>query len=129
MPAQRHHVFVYGTLLIPDIMREVTGRQYAGTPATLHGYRRYRLRHRSYPGLVAEEGANVEGMLFEVGPVALAALDRYEDPCYERRTLNVETGDGVYQAYVYVIPDSRRHLVESKEWDIDYWRRCQRRRT
>lgn len=125
----RYQVFVYGTLLIPDIMREVTGRQYAGTPATLRDYRRYRLRNRSYPGLLYEPGAGVEGMLFEVGPVALAALDRYEDPCYERHTLTVEAGAGTRQAYVYVIPDSRRHLIEPKDWDLDFWRRCQRRQS
>lgn len=127
MPAQRYHVFVYGTLLIPDIMREVTGRQYAGTTAVLRGYRRYRIRNRSYPGVVVEAGAEVHGMLFEVGPVALAALDRYEDPFYERRKLIVEAGDTAREAYVYVIPDSRRHLVEPRDWDLDYWRRCQRR--
>ena len=125
----RYHVFVYGTLLIPDILREVTGRQYAGTPAVLRGYRRYRLRNRSYPGLVAESDAEVEGMLFEVGPVALAALDRYEDPCYERHTLTVEVGEETRQAYVYVIPDSRHHLIEPKDWDLDFWRRYQRRQS
>lgn len=123
----RYQVFVYGTLLIPDIMREVTGRQYAGMPASLPDYRRYRLRDRSYPGVVAEAGGRVDGMLFEMGPVALAALDRYEDPCYERRLLDVELENEVRQAYVYVIPDSCRHLIEFRDWDLDYWRHCQRR--
>ncbi|MDZ7734952.1 MAG: gamma-glutamylcyclotransferase family protein [Gammaproteobacteria bacterium] len=123
----RYQVFVYGTLLIPDIMREVTGRQYAGVAAVLRGYRRYRMRNRSYPGVVAEAGAEVHGMLFEAGPVALAALDRYEGSCYERRILTVEVKDETRQAHVYVIPDSCRHLIEPVEWDLDYWRRCQRR--
>lgn len=127
MPAQRYQVFVYGTLLVPDIMREVTGRQYAGRPATLWGFRRYRLRGCSYPGIVPRADSHVEGMVFEVGPVALAALDRYEDPCYERRTVEVETVAGPVQAYAYVIPEDRRHLLEARDWDLDYWRRCQRR--
>lgn len=128
MPAQRYHVFVYGTLLVPDIMRQVTGRQYAGEAATLPGFRRYRLRGRSYPGIVPEAEGRVDGMVFQVGPVALNAIDRYEDPCYERHAVEVKTEAGMLEAYAYVIPDSRRHLLEPREWDLDYWRRCQRRR-
>lgn len=127
MPALRYKVFVYGTLLVPDIMREVTGRQYAGESAVLPGYRRYRIRHRSYPGIIAEPGASVTGTLFNMGPVALAAIDRYEDACYERRPVTVAVNGEPRQAYAYVIPDSRRHLLEDKEWDLDFWRRCQRR--
>ncbi len=127
MPPLRYHLFVYGTLLVPDIMREVTGRQYAGESAVLPGYRRYRIRRRSYPGIVEEAGTSVSGTLFEMGPVALAAIDRYEDACYERRTVTVEVKGESRQAYAYVIPDNRRHLLEDKEWDLDFWRRCQRR--
>lgn len=128
MSSQRHHVFVYGTLLVPDIMREVTGRQYAGKPATLQGFRRYRLRGRSYPGIVPEANSRVDGMVFEVGSTALAALDRYEDPCYERRSVEVQTQTGLIPAQTYIISPGRRHLLTDRDWDLDYWRRCQRRR-
>lgn len=128
MSVRRHHIFVYGTLLVPDIMREVTGRQYAGKAATLWGFHRYRLRGCSYPGIVPEADSCVDGMVFEVGSTALAALDRYEDPCYERRSVEVETQAGLLAAYTYVIPASHRHLVADRDWDLDYWRRCQRQR-
>lgn len=127
MPAQRYHVFVYGTLLVPDIMRDVTGRQYAGEAATLRGFHRYRVRGHSFPGIVPEADSRVDGMVFTIGPAALAAIDRYEDDFYERRTVEVETANDRLQAYAYVIPEHRRHLLESRDWDLDFWRRCQRR--
>jgi len=124
----KYPVFVYGTLLDPAIQREVIGRQHPGIPAILRDYQRYRLRNYSFPGLVAEAGAEVGGIVLKVNPAELKALDEYEDPFYERRLLTVEAGGEPLHAYVYVIPESRRHLVEPVVWDLDYWRRNRRRR-
>lgn len=116
-------VFVYGTLLDPAVMTAVTGRRYEARPAILRCYRRYRLRRRSYPGIVFEPGASVSGCLYYVDRRALRALDRYEDPCYERRSVSVQMADAVQPAFVYVIPKQQQHLVDPRPWDPARWRR------
>lgn len=122
-----YQVFVYGTLLVPEVMQQVTGRELRGQPATLQGYRRYRLRRCSYPGIVPDPEAEVTGLVYHVDRQSLAALDRYEDPCYERCQVNVETKDGMQRAYAYIIPEARRHLIDPRPWDLDVWRRLRHR--
>ncbi|MCS3904217.1 gamma-glutamylcyclotransferase (GGCT)/AIG2-like uncharacterized protein YtfP [Methylohalomonas lacus] len=124
----RYGVFVYGTLLDADLRCEVCGRSVPAAPARLPDYRRYRLRNLPYPGIVAEPGAEVVGQLLDVDARTLAALDRYEDSCYERRLLEVDSEAGRQRAYVYVIPQARRHLIDPRDWDLDRWRRWARRR-
>lgn len=127
MTQGRYQIFVYGTLLVPEVMQRVTGRQPPGRPATLKGYQRYRLHQRSYPGIVPEPAAEVAGLLYSVDSRILTTLDRYEDPYYERCPVIVETASGKHEAYAYVIPPARRHLIDPRPWDLEFWRQQQRR--
>lgn len=128
MTQLRYRVFVYGTLLDAGVRRQVTGRALSGCTAVLPGYRRYRLRQRCYPAIVAEPGATVSGLLLNVDPPRLAALDRYEDPCYERHTVTVYADSEAITACAYVITPDRRHLIDPRDWDLAFWRRCRRQR-
>ena len=44
-------LFVYGTLLAPELRRAVVGRALDGTPAVLDGYACYRVRRAAYPAI------------------------------------------------------------------------------
>ncbi len=88
-------LFVFGTLLDDAQVRAVTGRVFPRRPARLEGYRR-EWPPRGYPYLVADPDAAVDGALLEeIDPIALAALDAYEDEgrLYVRRDA-VVTVDG-----------------------------------
>lgn len=117
MYTRRVPIFVYGTLLDPGVMAAVTGRRHKAWPALLPGYRRYRLRHRGYPGIVSETGASVSGCVYYVDRPALRALDRYEDACYERRRVSVQVGEAGESAFAYVIPKPHRHLIDPRPWE------------
>jgi gamma-glutamylcyclotransferase (GGCT)/AIG2-like uncharacterized protein YtfP len=112
-------LFCYGSLEFAEVMREVTGRSFAAEPATLEGFARYRVRDADYPGLVPEPGAQTSGTLYRaLDAASLAALDRFEGALYERRTLDVRTGDGGRAAaQVYVVREAHRHTLSREPWD------------
>ena len=112
-------LFCYGTLEYVPVMRAATGREFSGEPAALDGFARYRVRAADYPGVVPEPGARTEGILFAgLDDAAIAALDRFEGPLYERRTLEVRLHDGrSAAAQVYVIREALRDTLSSEAWD------------
>jgi len=113
-------LFCYGSLEFEAVMREVTGRSFAGEPAALDGFARYRVRDAHYPGLVPEPGAQTPGTLYRaLDAAALAALDRFEGALYARRTLEVvRLRDATpARAEVYVVRDAHRHTLTAEPWD------------
>ncbi|MEN9580434.1 MAG: Gamma-glutamyl cyclotransferase, AIG2-like, partial [Pseudomonadota bacterium] len=54
-------LFVYGTLLVPEVVSEVIGRLPEARLATLAGYARFRMVGKHYPGLRAESGVSTDG--------------------------------------------------------------------
>ena len=84
-------LFVYGTLLCRDRLHSVTGRDFRQSPALLLGYERIHGRAR-YPYITPRAEGGVSGaVLFDVDPVSLGRLDRYEveGVLYFRRSVQV----------------------------------------
>ena len=118
-------LFVYGTLEIDEVLREVTGQSYPTIPAVLHGYARYMLRGRLYPGIVAQPGASTPGsLLMGLDEVALRRIDEYEGDGYRRSELVVATARGMRATQGYVIPWRMRHLLTGARWDRDRYARA-----
>ncbi len=77
-------VFLYGTLLDPEVLARQAGRRglhRAARPAVLPGYRRVTLRGTPYPTLIRGRG-RVVGLVLRLPPAAWRALMRYEGPLY-----------------------------------------------
>jgi hypothetical protein len=117
--------FAYGSLLVPRVMRGVTGKSFPDEPAVLPGYARYRIAGESFPGIVEEPGARTEGTLYRsVDPGAMALLDRFEDEFYVRKRVAVlDRGGATVFAETYVIPEERRSLLSSRPWDREAFER------
>lgn len=115
------HLFAYGTLVLPEIYRRVTGFSRTGTPVQLFGYARYALKGLSYPGLVLEPGGRVSGVLYQdLEVVEWLRLDAFEDDFYVRKSVTVEDGKGQrWIAEAYLIRPDRLDLVESMPWSIE----------
>ena len=47
------NLFAYGTLMVPEVLRAVTGREFTWREAVLRGYVRLTVRGQSYPGVFA----------------------------------------------------------------------------
>jgi gamma-glutamylcyclotransferase (GGCT)/AIG2-like uncharacterized protein YtfP len=118
------HFFAYGTLLIPDVMRRVTGRTLRATAATLRGYVALRVKGEVYPALVAFPDKLVEGILyFDLDAATLKRLDTFEGAGYRRTTVTVETCTGEWEeAVVYLARPALRRELLAKEWDADEFR-------
>lgn len=92
------HIFTYGSLMFPEIWQRVVRGNYRSATATLPGFARYALADDTYPGMVAQAEAVVEGLLYyDVAPPDLAALDAFEGREYRREKVNVviESGETV----------------------------------
>lgn len=117
MPA----LFTYGTLVVPALFVKVSGEARPQVPVRLVGYRRGRVRRQPFPGIVPEETATTEGVIYQaVSQAQMTRVDAFEDDYYERTTVKVETiADGqVIEAQTYVVAPRYRHLVTTEEWDV-----------
>jgi gamma-glutamylcyclotransferase (GGCT)/AIG2-like uncharacterized protein YtfP len=122
--AEPRALFVYGTLMLPHVVRALTGTSLAGGPARLRDHARYAVHGEVYPAVVARAGASTSGVLLEgVGPQALAILDRFEGPLYERVRTVIELDSGVRPAHVYVIARGERHRLSDRAWDPEAFAR------
>jgi gamma-glutamylcyclotransferase (GGCT)/AIG2-like uncharacterized protein YtfP len=102
-------LFVYGTLIKPDIQQSVIGRLCALTPAALGGYE---VKQGRWPYLSANAGAIAQGFLMtDLTEAELVKLDEYEridEPgmdrdIYERCRLDVRRANGAnISAWVYL---------------------------
>ena len=116
-----HDVFTYGTLMVPEVMRAVTGQAYTHQRAALHGFNRFRVRHEVYTAIIAAADASTTGRLYlGVDAASLKRLDDFEGEYYTRQSVTVMvTGDHgeTHQAIAYVIADAHRHRLSDEPWD------------
>jgi gamma-glutamylcyclotransferase (GGCT)/AIG2-like uncharacterized protein YtfP len=109
-------VFTYGSLMFPPVWRHVVAGNYRSQPATAHGYARFAVSGETYPGMVAQSGAAVEGVLYlGLRPEAIALLDRFEGDAYRRVSIDVMLAGGTTApavTYLYIAED-----LSARPWD------------
>lgn len=116
-------IFVYGTLIFPELVHALTGKTFKTKSAELAGYERLKIYDgdlaREYPALVESSAGKVEGLvLLDIDEESLALLDFFEDEEYERCLVDV-TIDGEVRAvfaYVYELQDE---TIFKDEWNPD----------
>ena len=113
------HVFTYGTLMFPEVMVALTGREFTWEDIEVPGFDRRTLAGRIYPGLFKAPGRHVEGRLyFNVDASSIGVLEAFEDAFYERRMIEVcSPAKGRMMALAYVIPRACLHLLSAEAWD------------
>ncbi len=111
-------LFVYGSLLFPEVMRVLLGRIPAGLPASVAGWRVAALPGRVYPALVPGETVAKGQLISDLTPADWRLLDAFEDDVYELRRLTLT--DGRY-GWSYVCAE--RTDAASHDWDIDTFER------
>jgi gamma-glutamylcyclotransferase (GGCT)/AIG2-like uncharacterized protein YtfP len=114
-------LFVYGTLMVPEVMGSVSGRRPAGESARLQGYRRRRLRGEVYPGIVPAPDERVDGLVYrDLDHAAMARLDMFEGEMYRREPVEIETTDGRRsRAETYVIRPEFSDQLSSLPWTME----------
>ncbi|WP_035921131.1 gamma-glutamylcyclotransferase family protein [Frankia sp. QA3] len=125
-------LFVYGTLMFPEVVSTLIGRVPPMESAAAPGWRAARLRDRLYPGLVrrvARDEAPAAGrVLVGLDPRERAVLDAFEGSAYEAGPLVLADGR---PAAAYLWLDVAE--VTAEDWDArafadrhlgDYVQRC-----
>jgi gamma-glutamylcyclotransferase (GGCT)/AIG2-like uncharacterized protein YtfP len=112
------HVFAYGTLMFPEVWREVTGLNSVGVEGLLQGFAAYRVRDAVFPGIIRSPGSVVPGILYcDVPPAPVDQLDRFEDDFYVREQVTVKTLDGrLHEAEAYVVLPKNSHVLTTEIW-------------
>lgn len=98
------NLFVYGTLMEPDLRHSLTGQSIRAEPACLLDFQRFQ-NPRGYPYILASPGGRVDGMLLHgIDDKALQALDRYEaeGDLYLRTKVVVATDGGRCPCEAYI---------------------------
>ena len=113
------NLFVYGTLMVAEVMGRVSGCHQAGEVALLHGHRRRRLSRQVYPAIVPCPGGRVEGLLYRgLAPGQLAALDAFEGAMYRRVAVTVVIQAECFTAETYLLRKAWSHLLSDEDWSL-----------
>ncbi len=100
-------LFTYGSLMFSDVWQEVTGLSMQPVPARLHDHARYSVEDEDYPAVLRQPGQIVDGALYTgLSAAALAVLDRFEGPDYQRVTVQVLRTDGTQAEPIVFAPQS-----------------------
>jgi Gamma-glutamyl cyclotransferase, AIG2-like len=115
--------FFYGTLLDPELRAAVIGRAVEVRPAALAGWRRVRAPGKSYPMLVRDPAAAVQGAVTPpLDPAAIARLSAYEGPGYRVALLRPRTPGGRRVLASVFLPV--RRVRGGRLWRLEAWRRA-----
>jgi gamma-glutamylcyclotransferase (GGCT)/AIG2-like uncharacterized protein YtfP len=99
------NIFTYGSLMFPQVWGLVVGGQYRSGQATVANFARYAIDGETYPGMIAQAGSSVQGVLyFDVEDRDVAALDRFEGDDYLRISVPVQLVGGAgatAETYLY----------------------------
>lgn len=124
-------LFVYGTLLFPDLVRALIGRVPDRTTAAVAGWRAAALPGRAYPGLVRAAGATARGLVLTgLTAAEWQVIDAFEDGGYDLTELELVDGR---RGWAYTWADDIAPLPE--DWSAeefaarhlaDYVARCAR---
>jgi gamma-glutamylcyclotransferase (GGCT)/AIG2-like uncharacterized protein YtfP len=88
-PAPTSRFFVYGTLVLDDVVSTLIGRIPHYQDATTRGWRVVRLPQRVYPGLVPGQGEANGKVFTDLTDAEWTTLDAFEDPAYTLAAVRV----------------------------------------
>jgi hypothetical protein len=93
-PAGDEALFVYGSLLFPDVLLALVDRVPIRTPATAPGWRVASLPERDYPGLVRGPGSASGLLMTGLTAEEWRTLIAFESDLYDLRQLELSEGRG-----------------------------------
>ena len=128
-------LFVYGTLMAPEVMHLLLDRNPPHEPARLPGFVRHPVLTKVYPGMIvsnpqaADRATAVQGMLYtQIAPGEMKRLDWYEGTAYTRIEVQVETANAdaatpaTTAATAYVWSNPAAELEVSQDWSYQNFR-------
>jgi gamma-glutamylcyclotransferase (GGCT)/AIG2-like uncharacterized protein YtfP len=113
-------LFVYGTLMVPEVIRGVCDYQQPGESAVLDGYRRRVVAGEVYPAIVPDPDEQVSGRLYRgLSSRQTQLLDAFEGEMYQRRTVSLRIAAGIVAAEAYVLRDAYIRYLSAELWSLE----------
>jgi gamma-glutamylcyclotransferase (GGCT)/AIG2-like uncharacterized protein YtfP len=101
-------IFTYGSLMFPPVWQCVVRGRYRSAPAEVAGYGRFAIAGETYPGMIAQPGGSVRGIVyFDVDAADVAALDAFEGGDYRRAAVSAQLDTRAnleVETYLYLAP-------------------------
>jgi gamma-glutamylcyclotransferase (GGCT)/AIG2-like uncharacterized protein YtfP len=108
------NVFTYGSLMFTPVWESVCVGRYATKKMVLRDFQRYCIKNESYPAVVPQPGASVEGLVyFDVSEVDQLALNQFEGEEYVLRHHQI---DGLSIAFYEFVALAR---IDKRDWSPD----------
>lgn len=124
MPGQS--IFVYGTLLFPELQKALLGRYPETEPAQLEGYDAnivsYGQHYTNYPVLKPVKDGIVKGLVLNsLSETELDILKFYEgdEYCLETKSISVHGRVRPLKTFVYT---SNENIEYGPTWEMEYFR-------
>jgi len=112
------NLFVYGTLLFPEVIQNITGRLFKSSSAKLAGYKRLGILGCDYPAIIEKENALTQGeLLFAVDEESMRKIEAFEGDEYVKRKLTVISDKKEFEAIVFIWASDAKMLTEC-DWNI-----------
>jgi gamma-glutamylcyclotransferase (GGCT)/AIG2-like uncharacterized protein YtfP len=109
-------LFVFGSLLFPDVLRVLIDRDPHRVPTTITGWRAIALPERVYPGLIPDEAATATGhLLDDLTAAEWETLDAFEADIYTLARVHL---DHTRHAWAYACANAAEFLTAGP-WSPD----------
>ena len=121
------NLFVYGTLLFPEIVFAITGKNFKTKPAVLFDYKRLQVFNEGsrlpYPAITKSIGDSVNGMiLFDVDAKSMQSIISFEADEYDQQLITFQLDNTYLHAVTFVFKDDLKHRLKS-DWDLEEFRK------
>jgi len=113
-------LFVYGTLMCPDIFERASGLAPVGEGAQVKNHRCLLVKGEKYPGMVRAHGQSVRGLVYTFPSYIWPCLDAFEGGMYIRKPVTAWYEGGkreLVQSYLFR-PEWRSRLSRTP-WDFE----------
>lgn len=117
------HVFVYGSLLFPEIVKGLTERKFEAFDATLLNYVRRAVKNNDYPAVIPCDGEQVSGkILLNVDERSFDVLRFFEGDEYVCVDIKVNVNNEEIPACVFVWIGDTSALAKT-DWSFEVFER------
>jgi gamma-glutamylcyclotransferase (GGCT)/AIG2-like uncharacterized protein YtfP len=118
------NLFVYGSLMLPEVMQAVAGQKFPFQGGMVRGYAQFELRDEHQAAMIPFPDTSTEGVVYaDVDESALKRLDAFAGAGFDRVEVNVEAENGEWiEAEAHVLRMRHKKRLMAEPWDEDEFR-------
>lgn len=118
-------LFVYGSLMNPEVYRIFIQPKHKPVSAVLKGYQRFFVSGYEFPGIKTDENSEVNGLLLlGLTDEQINILDNFEADWYSREKVDVLLESNTTKSCeVYLFQKRYQHLLSDRIWDNQTFRK------